>query len=63
MKQKIRISKLMSYTLRHNPRGLKASLDSLTRKGILCRSSGRSYQFFDIFMRYWISHLLEKADS
>jgi len=36
---------------------IKASLDSLTRKGILYRTPEGSYQFFDIFMRHWISHL------
>ena len=41
---------------------IKASLDSLTRKGILYRTPGGSYQFFDVFMRYWISHLREQAD-
>jgi hypothetical protein len=41
---------------------IKASLDSLTRKGILYRTPGGSYQFFDVFMRYWISHLRQQAD-
>jgi hypothetical protein len=41
---------------------IKASLDSLTRKGILYRTPGGAYQFFDVFMRYWISHLREQAD-
>ena len=33
---------------------IKASLDSLNRKGILFRSLEGSYQFSDIFMKYWI---------
>jgi len=38
---------------------IKASLDSLTKKGIFYRTKGGSYQFSDIFMRYWISYLCE----
>ena len=36
---------------------IKASLDSLTRKAILFRTPEGSYQFSDIFMRYWIGYL------
>jgi len=36
---------------------IKASLDSLTKKGILYRTRERSYQFSDVFMRHWISYL------
>ena len=39
---------------------IKASLDSLSKKGILYRSKEGSYQFSDIsdiFMRYWIGDL------
>ena len=36
---------------------VKASLDSLTRKGILFRTLQGAYQFSDIFMPYWISYL------
>ena len=36
---------------------IKASLDSLVKKGILFRSKGGTYQFSDTFMPYWIRHL------
>jgi len=36
---------------------IKASLDSLRRKGILFTTPDGSYQFSDIFMRYWIGYL------
>ena len=36
---------------------IKASLDSLTRKGILSRTLKGSYIFSDTFMPYWISYL------
>jgi AAA+ ATPase superfamily predicted ATPase len=36
---------------------IKASLDSLTKKGILFKPLDGSYQFSDIFMAYWISYL------
>jgi len=36
---------------------IKASLDSLTRKGILFKNLEGSYQFSDTFMPYWISYL------
>lgn len=38
---------------------IKASLDSLTKKGILYRTKEGSYRFSDLFMRYWISYLRE----
>lgn len=38
---------------------IKASLDSLTKKGILYKTKEGSYQFSDTFMRYWISYLCE----
>jgi len=41
---------------------IKASLDSLTRKGILFKDLGGSYQFSDTFMPYWISYL-KRADK
>lgn len=36
---------------------IKASLDSLTRKGILFKTLKGAYQFSDTFMPYWISDL------
>lgn len=36
---------------------IKASLDSLVKKGILFRSKEGTYQFSDTFMGYWIRHL------
>ncbi len=36
---------------------IKASLDSLTKKGILFRTLGGTYQFSDTFMPYWINEL------
>jgi len=36
---------------------IKASLDSLVKKGILYRTRQGTYQFSDTFMRYWIRHL------
>jgi hypothetical protein len=36
---------------------IKASLDSLVKKGILYRTGIGSYQFSDIFMRHWILSL------
>lgn len=38
---------------------IKASLESLRKKGILFRTPGASYQFSDIFMRYWIGYFGE----
>ena len=39
---------------------IKASLDSLVKKGILLRTRERAYQFSDIFMQNWISLLVRK---
>jgi hypothetical protein len=36
---------------------IKASLDSLLKKGILYRTTEGVYQFSDVFMRYWILSL------
>jgi hypothetical protein len=36
---------------------IKASLESLTKKGILYRTKEGSHQFSDLFMGYWISSL------
>lgn len=36
---------------------IKASLDSLTKRGILFKTRQGSYQFSDIFMQYWIISL------
>ncbi|MGD2127001.1 MAG: hypothetical protein PVG99_13030, partial [Desulfobacteraceae bacterium] len=36
---------------------IKASLDSLSKKGILFRTPEGTYQFSDTFMQYWIRHL------
>ncbi len=36
---------------------IKASLDSLTKKGILFKTLKGAYQFSDTFMPYWISDL------
>ena len=36
---------------------IKASLDSLVKKGILFRFPEGTYQFSDTFMQYWIKHL------
>jgi len=36
---------------------IKASLDSLVRKGILFKTLESSYQFSDTFMTYWIDYL------
>jgi hypothetical protein len=37
---------------------IKASLDSLTKKGILFRSLEGTYQFSDTFMPYWINDMI-----
>ena len=36
---------------------IKASLDSLVRKGILFRTKEPTYQFSDTFMQYWLRYL------
>ncbi|MBW1680037.1 MAG: ATP-binding protein [Deltaproteobacteria bacterium] len=41
---------------------IKASLDSLVKKGILYKMPAGKYKFADTFMRYWILNLAE-ADS
>lgn len=38
---------------------IKASFDSLIKKGILYRSLTGDYQFSDIFMRHWINSLMD----
>jgi hypothetical protein len=38
---------------------IKASLDSLVKKGILYREKDGAYQFADAFMLYWIRSMLE----
>lgn len=42
---------------------IKASLESLVRKGILSRSPSGTYQFSDTFMRYWILGIMERGGS
>jgi hypothetical protein len=42
---------------------IKASLESLTKKGILQRTKGGAYQFSDIFMRHWVLALGESPQS
>ncbi len=36
---------------------IKASLDSLTKKGLLFKTLKGAYRFSDTFMPYWISDL------
>jgi hypothetical protein len=36
---------------------IKASLDSLLKKGILYRTLEGSYRFADLFMPYWIDYI------
>lgn len=36
---------------------IKASLDSLVKKGILYKTRGGSYEFSDVFMKHWILSL------
>ena len=40
---------------------IKASLDSLVKKGILYQSPAGRYKFADTFMRYWILNLAERG--
>jgi hypothetical protein len=40
---------------------IKASLESLVRKGILTRSRSGAYRFADTFMRYWVLNLGEPS--
>jgi hypothetical protein len=40
---------------------IKASLESLVRKGVLSRSRSGAYKFSDTFMRYWILGLIERG--
>jgi len=42
---------------------IKASLDSLVKKGILRRGKNGSYQFSDAFMLYWIRSLQQKEEG
>ena len=39
---------------------IKASLDSLVKKGILFRTKEGRYQFSDTFMKYWIFKLMQR---
>ncbi len=38
---------------------IKASFDSLVKKGILFKSLQGNYHFVDKFMPYWLHHILE----
>jgi uncharacterized protein len=40
---------------------IKASLDSIIKKGILYKTKEGAYQFSDVFMRYWILSVLQKG--
>jgi hypothetical protein len=40
---------------------IKASLDSLLKKGILSKSLQGSYYFTDTFMPYWIDSIMKAA--
>jgi hypothetical protein len=42
---------------------IKASLESLTKKGILQRTKSGGYQFSDVFMRHWVLSLGEPQQS
>jgi hypothetical protein len=42
---------------------IKASLESLTKKGILQRARSGEYQFSDVFMRHWVLSLGEPQQS
>jgi hypothetical protein len=42
---------------------IKASLDSLVKKGILFKTLQGSYQFGDSFMPYWIDDMLKKFQT
>jgi hypothetical protein len=42
---------------------IKASLDSIVKKGILYKNKGGTYQFSDVFMQHWILSVLQKGLS
>jgi len=42
---------------------IKASLDSLVKKGILFRTLQGSYRFVDQFMPYWIGAMMKKYSA
>lgn len=42
---------------------IKASLDSLVKKGILRWGKNGSYQFSDAFMLYWIRSMQQKEEG
>ena len=40
---------------------IKASLDSLVKKGVLFKTLEGSYQFSDIFMTNWIEYIMDRG--
>lgn len=40
---------------------IKASLDSIVKKGILYKTKEGTYLFADVFMQHWILSILQKG--